>query len=328
MASPLSQGLISRAAVQGEWLNFLTGQFNTISDAEQIGLQVAQSVGCQSNPDVLACLRATPAPTLVLAAGQLDLGPWVGGIVLPQSPLELLSERPTTPLLVGFDREENAFWKIDPNTGNLVSPYLNDNWVKDTINFVGPDRAAQARSLYPPGSYDSLLWAEITLTTDGARGCPTRTMANTVASRVPVWRYLYMHTDETDPNFAQFRASHVFEEQFLWGEDVFGSGYVLSPAEEVLSHRMTDYWTNFAKAGNPNGSGLPTWPQYNAASEPTLTLDDQTGVITNYHDQQCAFFDTLPTIFPLPWAPGLTGFPPGLADFPPGFVNGRARAIP
>src|SRR5262249_25619399 len=56
MASPLSRGLITRAAVQGEVLPGLTGQGNvsgtgvnnTIADAEQVGVQVAQQVGCQN----------------------------------------------------------------------------------------------------------------------------------------------------------------------------------------------------------------------------------------------------------------------------------------
>jgi para-nitrobenzyl esterase len=25
---------------------------------------------------------------------------------------------------------------------------------------------------------------------------------------------------------------------------------------------MRTYWTNFAKSGNPNGTGLPQWPAY------------------------------------------------------------------
>jgi para-nitrobenzyl esterase len=68
-----------------------------------------------------------------------------------------------------------------------------------------------------------------------------------------------------------------------------------------LSQRMTDYWTNFTETGNPNGPSLPNWPRYNSVTEPTLTFDDQIGMINTYHDQQCAVLDTITNLFPPPW---------------------------
>ena len=47
MASPLSQGLMARAAVQGEVWWALNGKFNAIADAEQLGVGVAERVGWQ-----------------------------------------------------------------------------------------------------------------------------------------------------------------------------------------------------------------------------------------------------------------------------------------
>ena len=171
-------------------------------------------------------------------------------------------------------------------------------WVEDTNVLLGPRVARRAPVLYSPQAYGSPLWSWITMATDVSRGCPVRRMAIEVARHAPVWRYLYTHTMENNPYFAQFRASHILEEPFLWGRDVLGIGYVFTPPEQVLSQRMTDYWTNFAQTGDPNGPGLPQWPQFNATTEPALTLDDQVGVVTNYHSTQCAVLDTVPQPFP------------------------------
>jgi para-nitrobenzyl esterase len=316
-ASPLSQGLISGAAVQGESFWGLTGHFAMISDEEFFGTVLVNQVGCGSASDVLACLRGLPADILVTAKGPGDVVPLVGGSVLPQPPLQLVSQRTTVPLLVGFDREEDAGFMFP-----FQDPYRQTDWVKDTNQIAGPKFGAQARSVYPPSSYGSLLWSTIALRTDAVRGCPTRRLANAVVARAPVWRWLYTHTYENDPFFAQFRASHVLEDPLLWGADVFGFGYSFTPAEQTLSQQMTDYWTNFAKTGNPNGVGLPAWPQYDTVMEPTLTLDNPIGVVTKYHAQECEFVDTI-VPFPNPWEPGR-----GPTRLPPGFLYFHARAIP
>lgn len=291
MASPLSRGLISGAAVQGVSFGALTGQGATIHDAQEIGLQVSDRIGCGTSAEVLSCMRAASAKALVQAAGPLDLAPPVGGMVLPKSPIELVAHHRTVPLLIGFDREEDAvFFSPFPN------PYGYDDWVTDTDELVGPARGTAARTLYPPSAYQSFLWSYVTMRTDAVRGCPTRRLANAV--RAPVWRWLYTHTDARDPRLAQFKASHLLEDQFIWDADQQHLGHALTPNETVLSKRMTAYWTNFAKHHDPNHAGLPHWPRYHPGREPTLTLDNPIGVTHRYHDRQCAFLDTLPSPFP------------------------------
>ncbi len=38
--------------------------------------------------------------------------------------------------------------------------------------------------------------------------------------------------------------------------------YAWEPADYEVSRTMQAYFVNFIKTGNPNGSGLPSWPTY------------------------------------------------------------------
>jgi para-nitrobenzyl esterase len=54
--------------------------------------------------------------------------------------------------------------------------------------------------------------------------------------------------------------SHASELNFLFG--TWPPDAHLSPADEKVSDQMRAYWVNFARTGDPNGEGLPTWPKY------------------------------------------------------------------
>jgi para-nitrobenzyl esterase len=41
-----------------------------------------------------------------------------------------------------------------------------------------------------------------------------------------------------------------------------------------LSAKMADSFLQFARTGNPNGGGLPTWPKYTSQNGETMILDD------------------------------------------------------
>jgi para-nitrobenzyl esterase len=297
MASPLAEGLFARAAVQGEYVEAFTSFRATINEPEIIGRFTFRRFDCGDRRITVSCLREQPARRVIAAGvheGVFDLLPWVGGEVLPEAPEELL-QGSSIPLLVGFDREEDRFFVLP---SPLPDPFTRRMWIAHTNSLLGPEVAEQARALYRPRDYGSRAWAFVTMATDANRGCPTRRLANMVAG--PTWRWLFTHTFENDEGLAEGRASHIFEEFFLWGrlDHVFDVDYTATPGEELLSERMIGYWTNYAKTGNPNGPGLPTWPQYNTVTEPTLVLDNEISVAHGYHAEECALLDTVDQVYP------------------------------
>ena len=88
--------------------------------------------------------------------------------------------------------------------------------------------------------------------------------------------YLYQFTKvpPIKPNFPDYGAFHTSEVPYAlhtlhtWQRDWQAN-------DKALENIMSDYWVNFAKTGNPNGSGLPVWNAYDKAEGIMMVLGDK-----------------------------------------------------
>jgi para-nitrobenzyl esterase len=302
LASPAAQGLFTSAGMESSVLP--GGLLGTgVADAYPTYANLAKLVHCDTAPDVLGCLRAVPADTMVLTELLPNEFGFIGfnlePTVLPEDPFNKLQRLGSpVPLLIGSNSDEQS-------QSEVFNPPLDATGYAAAIHAqFDPLKAGAGNSILSlyPASFDTTPnYAHIDVETDYDITWETRNLARataTGAQRPAVWRYLFTHRYENDVNLNALRAFHTAELNFVSGNFHLVSyaavPYTPSAAEVTLSNEIMDYWARFAASGDPNGGGAVQWLPYDAA-ENILRLDDTIANLPGgYRNPECDYLSTVP----------------------------------
>ena len=63
--------------------------------------------------------------------------------------------------------------------------------------------------------------------------------------------------------------------------------------ERALSQQMSQAWIAFARSGNPNHAGLPTWRPYDATKRATMIFDRHNTLVELPNEAERAMWERL-----------------------------------
>jgi para-nitrobenzyl esterase len=271
MASPLAQGLFHRAIGEsGAFFSRGGGALapSDLAASEATGVKFAESLGATS----LAALRARPADE-VLQTALKGPGRWfsptIDGHVLPQPPQVIYGQgkQSRVPLLAGWNADEIRASVVLGKEKTTKAGFL-----ERTRKQFGTD-ADKVLEHYPAGSDEEAIESAASLGTDLFIAYATwkwiETHLETGGS--PVYRYRFERTIPIAPDTKvngltatakDIGARHAGEIEYVFGQLDTVPKVTWEAVDRRLSDLVTSYWSNFARTGDPNGAGLPTWPRY------------------------------------------------------------------
>ena len=267
IASPIAKGLFHRGIGEsgGAFGEGLVGYQPVSVRAKGDGEWVAQT-GAKS----LKELRAMSTDAILEAAkkrGTVGFGPDIDGKLLtePVPDTYAAGRQAHVPLLAGWNRDEGNFFVMGGMTAEKF---------KATTAAQFKDREDEFLKLYPANDDQQATRSAIDYGSDLfiAFGTWKWLEAHRKTGQSPVYRY---HFELASPPSKFHPGSYAFHSDDI--EYVFGTldtrpGSDWRPEDRKLSEEVMTYWTNFAKNGNPNGAGVPNWPEY-GQGDPLIHLD-------------------------------------------------------
>jgi para-nitrobenzyl esterase len=195
------------------------------------------------------------------------------GYVLPGDQYRLYEARHynDTPVLIGTNADEGALFVANAKADAYVA----------SIRAGYGEYADKILAAYPGGTDAEALRSSRDMFRDTAFAWPTwawaRLQSKTGKGKVFVYYFSHRPPYPDTPQFKGWGAAHAGELSYVFGN--FSAAMPPSDADRAVSDQVSSYWTNFAKTGNPNGTGLPQWPAFSDANQQVMNLNDPSKAI-------------------------------------------------
>jgi len=304
MVMPQAQGLFQKVIAESAWAMFVP-----ISNLKETwyGRVPLEKFGEQFGAD-LSMLRSKSMADILKLVGMPDLTgdradrgeaylPVVDGVVLPDDPARLFSSGKFAhvALIAGTNADEGTLLG-GPPVHNLA----------DLRKFAQKTFGAQTDSMlavYPAATDAAAYDTAARAAGDYQFLQGTRSVLRAASKVNPkVFQYQFTRVNGIGRRI-KWGCFHGSEVAYVFGalpDSLYGTTQIMvgdfsvdadtyNEQDVKLSKEMSAAWVRFAKTGDPNGPGLPSWPAFKEGKESYLEFGDHIAPGTALHKQQLDF---------------------------------------
>jgi para-nitrobenzyl esterase len=270
MASPLTTGLFAKAI--GESGSFFPAPDHPVPTREEAEKTDAAWAERTFGSARLFYLRQLGTDEIVKAAmdhsrGARSFGAVIDGYFLPDTLPHIYADAKQAhiPTLGGWNANEAG-----PKAGTTLASFTQQAQTE-----FGPD-APTFLALYPATTEAEALRSAGDYAGDQSIAYRTWAWleAQAKTGHARVYRYFFDLASPGDRNHpSPAGAFHSDDIEYVFGALESRPEMKIRPEDRALSELMQQYWVNFARTGDPNGPGLPQWPNYGSSAWQVMHLD-------------------------------------------------------
>jgi para-nitrobenzyl esterase len=261
VGSPQAKGLFTRAIAQsGGWMGLQMGRMRPASAAEADGVKAMEALKVSS----IAELRAKPLNELTI---QGQSGLVIDGYMIPEDTSLTFQAGRQNPVdvLTGSNADEANFG-ICPGAGLNGraggTPMTAVNLRAQAERRFGTEAADAFLKMYGVNTDADAPKAAHVACGDEVNWNMRQWAVAQAAKGKKAYTYFFTHVQNVNGQPAPQGATHTAELSFMFNNPKGQANQTWTDVDMRVADQMSSYWANFIMKGDPNGAGLPQWPEY------------------------------------------------------------------